>query len=179
MTQNRAAKLLKKIHESRPLLTMLERLGKTPYEARHMLAETESSLDADLLELQYVKKSLFFLKKEVANIQCEEWAVCHGDVNHNNWLLSDQNELYLIDWDGAKIADPALDIGLLLYWYIPRKDWSTWLKRYGKELSPEFELRMQWYVNAYTLLDIQWHKNKSRHQEMNQRLDYLRTLIYE
>ena len=82
-----------------------------------------------------MKKSLSFLTKEVANIHCEEWAVAHGDVNHNNWLLSDLNELYLIDWDGAMIADPALDIGLMLYWYIPRKDWSVWLMQYGSRVN--------------------------------------------
>ena len=44
--------------------------------------------------------------------------VCHGDVNHNNWLLTEDNQLYLIDWDGAMIADPAIDLGdaaLLVY----------------------------------------------------------------
>ena len=32
-------------------------------------------------------------------------------MNHNNWLLSDRDELFLVDWEGAMIADPAIDIG--------------------------------------------------------------------
>nr|WP_249305748.1 phosphotransferase family protein [Lederbergia citrea] len=176
MAQDRAAKLLKKIHESRPLLTMLERLGKTPYGSSQMLLEVESTLDEALLTLKAVKTSLSFLKREGSNIQCEEWAVCHGDVNHNNWLLSDTDELYLIDWDGAMIADPALDLGLLLYWYIPRENWSMWLKQYGAKLTPELELRMKWYTIAHTLLSVQWHKNKNRIKEMDHWLNYLTTL---
>src|SRR6185437_503766 len=37
MSQDRAAKLLKKIHESHPLLTMLMRMGKTSYGPNQML----------------------------------------------------------------------------------------------------------------------------------------------
>ena len=77
------------------------------------------------------KRSLHFSFKRTANISHDEYVVCHGDVNHNNWLLSDNNQLYLIDWDGAMIADPAIDIGLLLYWYIPEDNWETWLAQYG------------------------------------------------
>ena len=36
--------------------------------------------------------------------------------------LDENNQLYLIDWDGAMVADPAIDIGNLLYWYIPRDE---------------------------------------------------------
>jgi len=179
MSQDRAAKLLKKIHESHPLLTMLMRMGKTSYGPNQMLLEVESSLDDDLLPIKMVRESLSFLKRKVSSIHCDEWAVCHGDVNHNNWLLSDQNEVYLIDWDGATIADPALDIGPLLYWYIPRGEWSIWLKQYGSKLTPELELRMKWYVIAHTLLSIQWHKNKDRLKEMNHWLEYLDYAIYE
>ncbi len=177
MSQERAAKLLKKIHESRPLLSMLERLGKIPYGPKVMLEEVESEMDDDLLSKKIVKKSLSFLTKEVANIHCEEWAVAHGDVNHNNWLLSDLNELYLIDWDGAMIADPALDIGLMLYWYIPRKDWSVWLMQYGCELTPDLELRIKWYALAHTLLSIQWHKDKGRMHEMDYWLEFLKNVL--
>ena len=177
MGQVRAARLLRKIHESRPLLSMLERLGKIPYEPKVMLAEVETSLDDSLFSQQIVKNSLSYLIKEVDNIHCKEWAVSHGDVNHNNWLLSDLNELYLIDWDGAMIADPALDIGLMLYWYIPRSDWSIWLKQYGSELTPDLELRIKWYVVAHTLLSIQWHKAKDRVHEMNHWLEFLKNIL--
>ena len=53
--------------------------------------------------------------------------------------LTEDNQLYLIDWDGAMIADPAIDLGLLLYWYIPEENWQDWLDMYGKELTRSFK----------------------------------------
>jgi len=179
MAQDRVAKLLKKIHGSKPLLNMLKRLGKMPSEPKLILSEVETTLEEELLINRQVKGAIIFLKQEVANIRHGELAVCHGDVNHNNWLLTDKDELYLIDWDGATIADPALDLGMLLYWYIPRTEWSDWLKQYGEELTPHLELRMKWYVIAYTLLAIQWHKSKARFHEMDYWMDYLSKLVYE
>jgi thiamine kinase-like enzyme len=99
--------------------------------------------------------------------------VCHGDVNHNNWLLAEDNQLYLIDWDGAMIADPAIDLGLLLYWYIPEENWQDWLELYGKTLTDDLKLRMKWYVTIQTLSSIQWYKNKNRLEEMNKWIKFL------
>ncbi len=98
-------------------------------------------------------------------------------MNHNNWLLAENNQLYLIDWDGAMIADPAIDLGMLLYWYIPKEEWPNWLERYGIQLTEDLLLRMKWYVIAQTLTSIQWHKNKFRFQEMDKWLSYLDELL--
>ncbi|MFD1706794.1 phosphotransferase [Siminovitchia sediminis] len=176
MTRDGVAKLLKKIHESSPLLTMLGRLGKSPYKPEMMLAEVISGLDAELMSIPDIQQSLKFLQRELANVQYETFTVCHGDVNHNNWLLSDTDEIYLIDWDGATIADPAMDIGPLLYLYIPKNDWPSWFKKYGITDSEHLQLRMKWYVTAYTLQTIGMHKNRQRYQEMDFWVGYLETI---
>lgn len=167
MNQENVAKLLKKIHHSKPLLSMLKRLGKTPIQPVKMLQSLKQELDKDILELNSVKDSFLFLEKNLNGIHYEDKVVCHCDVNHNNWLLDEHNQLYLIDWDGAVVGDPAIDIGTLLYWYIPRDAWESWLKLYGIGLTDSLILRMKWYVLAETLNSIQWHKNKSRLAEMN------------
>ena len=167
MGQERVAKLLKKIHDSAPLVSMLERLGKASFKPEKMLTELETSIDNELLQMPSVRSAITFLKTEIKNVQHGEFVVCHSDINHNNWLLSEDDQLYLIDWDGPVIADPALDIGMLLYLYIPRENWPTWLKQYGVLLSDHLLLRMKWYVVRQTLIDIQWHKDKHRYQEMN------------
>lgn len=177
MTHSRVAKLLKKIHESRPLLTMLSRLGKTPYKPEMILSDVIAVMDRDLLSRDIVQASLQFLQLEKSNVHCETWTVCHGDVNHNNWLLSDDGELYLIDWDGAAIADPALDLGPLLHFYIPRTDWPEWLEQYGIDMTDNLLLRMKWYVIAHTMLSVGWHKNKNRIQEMDSWMGYLEQFI--
>ncbi|RWR09631.1 phosphotransferase family protein [Siminovitchia fortis] len=177
MTRDGVAKLLKKIHESTPLLSMLGRLGKTPCKPEMMLKEVMAVLDEELMSHQPVVQSLQILQTELANVSCETFTVCHGDVNHNNWLLSDNDEIFLIDWDGATIADPAMDIGPLLYWYIPRDEWNHWLGLYGLEYTEHLQLRMKWYVIAQTMLAIGWHKTRQRYQEMDFWMDYLQTIL--
>ncbi|MEI5908819.1 phosphotransferase family protein [Bacillus spongiae] len=177
MKQDRVAKLLNKIHSTKPLLGMLQRLQVEPFRPEQMLTQVETSLDLDLVSTPSVQRAIEFLQKDIHNIHNEEFVVCHGDVNHNNWLLSDRNQLYLIDWDGAMIADPAVDLGPLLYWYIDEKDWENWLHQYGLNLTDSLRLRMKWYVVSQTLLSIQWHKVKKRFHEMNHWLEYLHRIL--
>ncbi|UII55241.1 phosphotransferase family protein [Cytobacillus spongiae] len=173
MNNERVARLLKKIHRSKPLLGMLTRLGKSPLSPEMLLHVLEEQLDSELMDQPVIQKAIEFLKKEVVHLHCKELVVCHCDVNHNNWLLSEDNQLYLIDWDGAMIADPAIDLGMLLYWYIPKNKWRSWLNRYGLELTDQLALRMKWYVIAQTITSIQWYKSKERFQEMDHWVHFL------
>ncbi|HLO12015.1 MAG TPA: phosphotransferase family protein [Pseudoneobacillus sp.] len=177
MNADQVAKLLKKIHRSKPLLGMLTRLGKSPLQPETLLRTIEEGLDIDLLTLPSVIRSLEFLNNELDHIQSDHIAVCHSDVNHNNWLLTEQSELFLIDWDGAMIADPAIDLGQLLYWYIPKEDWASWLDLYGIPLTDHLKLRMRWYVFTQTLSSIQWYKSKQRLDEMNKWILYLDEIL--
>lgn len=179
MTNPRIAKLLNKIHTSKPLTNMLKRLGKEPYEASIMLTEVETTLDAELTQLQPVREAIHFLQTHLGQIGTEEYVVCHGDVNHNNWLLSEVDELFLIDWDGAMLADPAVDVGMLLYLYVPETEWPQWMSEYGIELTDEFRLRMKWYVVCQALIMLQWQKNKSRLHEVTRWMNFLQRCFHE
>ncbi|WP_249310262.1 phosphotransferase family protein [Bacillus sp. FJAT-49736] len=177
MSQERVAKLLKKIHDSTPLVSMLQRLGKASFEPGKMLLELESSIDHEIIQLPNASAAMRFLKSELNNVKNTEFVVCHSDINHNNWLLSDDDELYLIDWDGPVIADPALDIGMLLYLYIPRENWSQWLDQYGIDFTDNLLLRMKWHVIRQALIYIQWHKDKHRFHEMNNWIQFLQEVM--
>ncbi|HWO75741.1 MAG TPA: phosphotransferase family protein [Bacillus sp. (in: firmicutes)] len=177
MKKEEVAKLLRKIHQSKALLTMLKRLGKTPLNPEKMLMELILRLSPDLQASPVVQESLAYLKAEVKYISHSEYVVCHSDVNHHNWMLSAENELYLIDWDGALIGDPAIDLGSLLYWYIPEAKWGEWLEQYGIPLTDHLKLRMKWYVIAQTLQTIQWLKNKKNLDEADYWLRYLNAVL--
>lgn len=177
MNTNRVAKLLRKIHKSDALLGMLKRMGKTPLEPVQLLAILAQELDNDVKSHAAIGEALLFLHQELDNIHYEEKVVCHCDVNHNNWLLTESNQLYLIDWDGAMIADPAIDLGMMLYWYLPKDKWMDWLEMYEIDLTDELMLRMKWYTIAQTISSIQWHKNKDRFEEMNHWIKYLSALV--
>lgn len=166
MGDERVAKLLKKIHTSKPLLSMLLRMGKTPVQPEKMLQKLKDGLNPRVAGLPSVRKALLFLEKEAGNVHCGEQVVCHCDLNHNNWLLGEDSRLYLIDWDGAMVGDPAIDLGMLLNWYIPEGNWEDWLGRYGIKLTSSLRLRMKWHVAAQTVESVQWHMLKGRDKEM-------------
>lgn len=44
-----------------------------------------------------------------------DYVVCYGDVNYNNWIIFEENELFLVDWDGVMFVDFVNDIGMILY----------------------------------------------------------------
>lgn len=173
MNQERVAKLLRKIHTSAPLLNMLKKMGKSPVKPEGWLKKIEERLDEEIYSLPVVTSSLQFLRREAENVWTDLQVVCHCDVNHNNWLLGENGQLYLIDWDEAMIGDPAIDLGMLLHWYIPRNEWDDWIRLYGAELTPQLLLRMKWYVIALTLNSIQWHMDLDRLAEMDKQIRFL------
>jgi thiamine kinase-like enzyme len=173
MNQELVAKLLKKIHRSEPMLGMLSRLENAPLTPEALFQMVQKDLDGEVLSFPKVQEAISFLAEEALHVKCDEKVVCHGDVNHNNWLLAEDNQLYLIDWDGAMIADPAIDLGMLLYLYIPEENWTDWLNMYGKKLTSHLRHRMKWYVTLQTLSTIQWYKSKSRNEETNKWVKFL------
>jgi hypothetical protein len=66
---------------------------------------------------------------------------------------------------------------MLLYWYIPRHEWSEWLKYYDIEMDESLLRRMRWYVIAQTILSMQWHKTKKQQAEAEYWHQYLQQLL--
>jgi Predicted choline kinase involved in LPS biosynthesis len=158
MKSAEVATLLKKIHTSVPLLNMLKRLGKQPVSTRQIANELAARAGGRG-EIPGLHRSVRFLLETAAKADHRDKFVCHSDVNRNNWLLNtSNNSLYLVDWDQAVIADPAMDLAMLLYWYVEEDDWSDWLKLYGWELDHSLQLRLVWYMIAMTLRFMYWHQ---------------------
>ncbi|EIT85507.1 Phosphotransferase, choline kinase family enzyme [Fictibacillus macauensis ZFHKF-1] len=176
MNREEVGKLLQRIHTSTELKAMLQRLGKQPLTP----ASIADELERKALELQPVPpvilESLAYIKEEMAAISSNHEVVCHCDVNHNNWLMSDRGELFLIDWDGAMIADPALDLGMLLYWYIDKDHWESWLATYGVALTQDLQRRMHWYVVAQTIISIFWHHERKQFAEKEYWCQFLKKI---
>jgi thiamine kinase-like enzyme len=179
MKQSNVAKLLNKIHSSKELLDMLMRLGKAPLMPKELLRDLEGSgyFVRTSKQNHLIHDALQLLHNRLDSIDCDEYVVCHGDINHNNWLLSHNEQLFLIDWDGAMVADPAIDIGMLLYSYIPEQDWEDWMNHYGLTLDDNLRNRMMWYVIYQTLLSIQWFDEKQLNEQQHYAEHYLTTLM--
>jgi thiamine kinase-like enzyme len=178
MELDHVARLMGKIHSSSPLLSMLKRLGKKPFLPSMMLGEIHARIDV-MYTHPDVAAAVGFLETQLPSVPESQFVVCHGDVNHHNWLLSDEDELFLIDWDGAMIADPAIDLGTLLFGYVEREKWTSWLVQYGIELTPSFFRRIKWYAVAQMLLSIEWNREKSRFHDMNRSIAALHRLMID
>lgn len=177
MSQRRVAELLKKIHGSKPLLNMLKRMEMEPITPNIMLKKINASLSRDVLTHHIIRKALTYLEDHIPNLDSRFFTVVHGDVNHNNWLLSDRDELFLVDWEGAMIADPAIDIGMLLYNYVPKQQWSNWFNTYGVKESMDLNKRMKWYTVIQSIGMIQWYEEQKRFKDMNTWLKFLNEIM--
>src|SRR5699024_10091044 len=120
---------------------------------------------------------LTYLEDHMPSLDPRFFTVVHGDVNHNNWLLSDHDELFLVDWEGAMIADPAIDLGMLLYNYVPENKWPQWLNDYGTKDSIDLQKRMKWYTAVQSIGMVQWYEEQKRYKDMNMWLKFLNEVM--
>ncbi len=142
MCSERVASLMKKIHTSGPLLTMLKKLGMKPMLPDLLLNKIQTSLSPK--------------------------------VNAHHTVRS---AIHLVDWEGAMIADPAIDLGMILYTYVEPDDWKGWLEDYGKPLDRNLMKRMKWYTLVQAITMIQWYEDHKRFKDMNDWIIFLNKVI--
>ncbi|WP_245686883.1 phosphotransferase family protein [Tenuibacillus multivorans] len=161
MKEDKVAKLLSKIHHSSEILHLFMRMGKMPLEPSNLLVRLINQYRGhDQVDHALIAHALEYLHKHLDQVRRQEKVVCHSDINHENWLLGEDDHLYLIDWDQAVIADPAIDLSMLLYQYVPREQWQTWLSKYGVEFDHQLHMRIQWYMIALSLSYYIWYLEK-------------------
>lgn len=79
----------------------------------------------------------------------------HADPNFNNFLLVN-GKLYFVDWDNVMLSDPLRDIGLILWWYLPKTKWNDFFTRYGIKNNKNTLDRLFWWVSARSLAVSLW-----------------------
>lgn len=75
------------------------------------------------------------------------------------------------------IADPAIDIGILLYWYIEEADWKEWLSSYGLELDEHLKTRIYWYVLLQALTSFLWYYAKENEKEKMNWIEHIHIIL--
>jgi thiamine kinase-like enzyme len=168
MKLERVAKLLSKIHHSTELISLFMMMGKKPLKPETLIRKIQDSFkkNKELLKSIDYPFAMEYLQNHLNKVQNQPQVVCHCDVHHNNWLLSKNDQLYLIDWDNALIADPALDIGMVLQLYIPYSEWDSWLEKYGVQKDHHLMTRIHWYLFAQGLELIQWHSERKQFNQV-------------
>ncbi|GAE25792.1 aminoglycoside phosphotransferase family protein [Halalkalibacter wakoensis JCM 9140] len=179
MKESRVAALLAKIHGSSELLDMFKRIGNEPLTPYVIVENLRRQLQFFQIEDETIEDGMKYLLEKLESVLQEHFVVCHCDINHNNWMLDEEEQLYLIDWDGATVSDPALDLGLLLYSYIPEHEWEYWLEQYGVVLEDSLRNRMHWYVVSQSISVLLWHFGRGQFEQAEQLKEYIRSLLEE
>ncbi|MFC3040162.1 phosphotransferase [Virgibacillus xinjiangensis] len=178
MQHHHVAELLHKIHHSSELLHMLMRLGKKPVSSD----ESYAMIKARLARANHatngseISEALLNLERLLPVTRNQNKVVCHGDLNHNNLLVTKEGDLFLIDWDNAIIADPATDYAMILKWYIPRQDWENWLQNYGVTMDTNTIGRMYWYLLLDALQYLSWHEERKEPDKVQERVENIKEL---
>lgn len=91
----------------------------------------------------YVDRSLDSLEGEIEGFTGEGLVASHNDICNDNWLLTPEGRLYLVDLDMMELDDPACDTGIFLWWYYPPEVRRRFLEIAGYEVDEGFETRMR------------------------------------
>lgn len=180
MSSSIIANILKIVHQSEKLKRLLARVGGETIKAVDLLAEYEDDLPLDLLIHPVLKKTYHYLLSELPLGYTEEdIRVCHGDISSENMLLSDDGELFIVDWDTAVLTDYLYDIGQLLARYIKKDDWLKWARTNGFHFTKNELKRVHWYIYMNMLLDIKYAHERLRYNKMNELILTLNTWLEE
>lgn len=162
------ANLLTRVHRSALLKKMLKQVGGIYVFPTDLLSKYFRGLSSDLRQHPLLKEVANFLRAHQPDFDPCNYQVSHGDLNHKNWLLSDQGRLYLVDWESASLADPALDLSMLMRQYVPRQEWQEWLiDKYQIDVDFLLQQRLEWYEMLQMLLEIKDFHQRGRFFEMN------------
>lgn len=161
MTAPRVIEILRTVHQSKTLRRLLEQVGGKYLLPTDLLDHYVKELPVALKQEATLQKTYHYLIETLDQVdKIEPFCASHGDVHPDNYLLSEADELFLVDWDNAVLADDAYDIGQLLARYIPFNQWQEWLTSNHLPQSTEHKFRMYWYALMVVLIDI-----KSAYQE--------------
>ncbi|WP_027107715.1 phosphotransferase family protein [Lacticigenium naphthae] len=177
MSSAKVAQLMNRIHYSSTLRRMLLRVGGRKLAPSDFLISLKLDLPLDLRQHPLIIEGLNRLENSSITIAENEMTVCHGDVNKKNWLQSETDTLYLVDWDSAILADPAYDIGMLFSNYIEENAWEKWLKDYGVDVSPMLLKRIHWYVLFVLIQQIKLFHHQTRYHLMNEKIVLLKEYL--
>ena len=108
---------------------------------------------------EYVNENIEYLKDEVSKFSGSGLVASHNDICNGNWLISDDGAIYLLDYEGMSLDDPALDVGAILWWYYPPAMRPAFLKITGYDQDTKFGHRMRIRMAIHNLHIIMPREN--------------------
>ncbi len=155
------AGFVRRYHDDR-VLTGLLSAGSTLGYAEHVaidLAKLEGQfrlLKADELHTVEIETAFERLKDWSKRLQPAILVPIHPDPNTKNILLRGDG-LVMVDWDDIQLSDPMRDVGLLLWWYVAREQWSEFFDVYGVVMDEAVIERIYWWAARTSFAVALWH----------------------
>jgi thiamine kinase-like enzyme len=119
------------------------------------IVRLERGMDAartPLLRTRQVSNAFRQLAQQAGQLQPTPLVPTHADPNNKNFLLV-RDHFYLLDWDDICLSDPLRDIGLLLWWYVPRERWPEFFIASGLAMDCTLLHKAYWW-SAWTSLSV-------------------------
>lgn len=170
-------KLMQRYHYSDNLYNMLVKIGGKSYGPYELLEIYSENLHPHLQAHIFLNLVAEYLRLTAGGIENVRRTVCHGDLNRRNFILSDQNRLYLVDWELVKIADPIYDITQLLVQYVDYPDWERWFSFYDLKVTEDIYQRIEWYAMLNLLILIKKDFADGRNFPVNENILKLRHIF--
>lgn len=174
MVSKQIVHLLLRLHKSRNLTSQLLQLKyqiENPYE---LLAKIERDFPLQLRENTFLQSIIKELKQNLPHFSPEDATIVHGDVRHNNWIITTSGLIYLVDWDSVRLTDPMFDVGHILSHYIPKVAWFDWLQYYGYDNPKAVIDKVYWYGQLSYLSQIQKYFENRDMERVNREIYAIR-----
>ena len=127
------------------------------------------------------KKNIESLEPVIENL-VEEWTLCHIDAVCDNFLVTENQDVYLIDFEYAAMQDPDLDLAMfIVYSLFNRQEIDRIINIYFEnQVTPLKRYKMYSYIAMVGLLWSNWCEAKQDKELLNslyakQQYDYAKT----
>ena len=112
-------------------------------------------------DYEEIKAEVLKLKPFIED-NIKKWSLCHIDANYDNFLINQNNNVFLIDWEYAGMQDPDLDIAMYAIYagYTKEKIDQLINIYYENKVSENIRYKIYAYVAVGGLLWSNWCEYK-------------------
>jgi len=151
------AHFIKRYHTDKQLTELLSPLRMQGYEEHIQhevatLAHALTTASLDTFATRHTRSTFDRFTEQSKRLRPVPLVPVHVDPSPVNMLVTQQG-LTMVDWDDVLLSDPLRDIGLMLWWYLPRNIWHTFFDAYE---TPGDHHRLFWWVAKRSLELALW-----------------------
>jgi hypothetical protein len=143
------AQTLRKTHHSPALKSSLLQKAYDSYKDAGLECLAQVQARWEIFKAQvpaqagFVDESIARLAGQIEQFQGGGLAASHNDPCNGNWLVTEADQVYLLDFESMSLDDPALDLGAFLWWYYPPARRGAFLETAGAGDDDDFRQRMR------------------------------------